>query len=78
MIDGSDSVSWQMLLDQIVTMCVESMWLFTDREKTKKRCDHESEEGEKNNRQTDRQTETKQPVWKHMVWLNQLQVTFYI
>ena len=32
--DDSDWESWQMLLDQIDTMWVESIWLHTDREET--------------------------------------------
>lgn len=50
MIDDSDSVSWQRLLDPIDTTWVESIWL--DREKIDKRCVWgRVEEGEE---QTDR------------------------
>lgn len=38
LIDDSDSVSWQMLLDQIDTMWVESIWLPANREETRRRC----------------------------------------
>ncbi len=57
MIDDSDSASWQMLLDQMDTMWVESIWLLTDREKTERRCAQgRMEEGEEQiDEQTDRQ-----------------------
>lgn len=55
MIDDGDCASWQMLLDQIDTMWVESIWLFTDRKKTERRCAQgRVEEGEE---QTDEQTD---------------------
>lgn len=59
MIDDSDSVSWQMLFDQIDTVWVESIWLLTDR---KKMCS-----GKESDEQTNRHAETKQPVRKHVV-----------
>lgn len=55
MIDDSDSVSWQMLFDQIDTVWVESIWLLTDR---KKMCS-----GKESDEQTNRQNSLSENMW---------------
>lgn len=67
MIDDSDSMSWQMLLDQIDTMWVESIWPLTDREKTERRCAQGGVEGGEARLETHGLTQT---------WLSLLQLTF--
>lgn len=68
MIDDSDSVSWQMLLDQIDTMWVKSIWLFTDREDAERRC--VQGRVEEDDEQTDEETDgkTEQTARGHMKW----------
>lgn len=77
MIDDSDFVSRQMLLDQIDTMWVESIWLFRDRGKTERRC--VQRRVEEHEEQTERdKTACLGTHGPAQTWLSQLQVTVFL